>query len=232
MNGRSECAQANQNSRGLIIRLTKTYNTPLCGKNIQKLFKESYITKNAAARLCKSECKQLNIHLYASIQMYLYPFTFQSDENIILLPYKKKTFHSQKSVPLHSTFKNILNVYNPMIKYLCLNDTLHRFLITYPFCFLNMASCDTTRLLQNPLQNYNNRFGLTRGKVSNLGQNPTKVPKPVQSAQITALSAAQNCTSECPYPRSILQTYSPGSHISSTTQTGTSASAPSAMARS
>ena len=144
----------------------------------------------------------------------------------------KKTFHSQKSVPLHSTFKNILNVYNPMIKYLCLNDTLHRFLITYPFCFLNMGSCDTTRLLQNPLQRYDNRLGLTRGKVSNLGQNPTKVPKPVQSAQITAPSAAQNCTSECLYPRSILRTYSPGSHISSTTQTGTSASAPSAMARS
>ena len=63
-------------------------------------------TKNAAARSTWSECKQLNIHLYVNIQMYIYLLTFQSDMNIILLPYKKASLHDlQKIVSLHYTSK-------------------------------------------------------------------------------------------------------------------------------
>ena len=41
--------------------------------------------------------------------MYIYLLTFQSDMNIILLPYKKASLHDlQKIVPLHYTFKKAM----------------------------------------------------------------------------------------------------------------------------
>ena len=41
--------------------------------------------------------------------MYIYLLTFQSDMNIILLPYKKASLHDlQKIVSLHYTFKKAM----------------------------------------------------------------------------------------------------------------------------
>ena len=64
-----------------------------------------------------------------------------------------------------------------------------------------------TSFFRKTPQNYDNRFGLTRGKVSKSGRKTTILTKVVQMAQIITISNDRNCTLERPYRHSIAPTY-------------------------